>query len=100
METFFSTVVHRASRFALWLKAPMLAFFIAGDVYLFGYFALHGSEARQAAEQQLQQDIDQEDHAVCTTFRLGADGDFDLCAQELAHVRQRQEERLDAASPF
>lgn len=100
MESFFSTAVRRASRFAHWLRAPVLAFFIAGDVFLFGYFALYGSEARRAAEQQLQQDIDQEDQAVCTALGLGAGSGFDLCAQKLAHVRQRQEKRLEDASPF
>jgi len=33
MESFFSTVVRRASRFARWLEGPVLAFFIAGDVF-------------------------------------------------------------------
>lgn len=100
MESFFLTVVRRVSRFALWLTGATLTFFIAGDGLLFGYLALHGSEVKQAAEQQLQQDIDQEDHAFCTALGLGAGNAFDICAQELAHVRQRQEARLDGASPF
>jgi hypothetical protein len=101
MDRLFSTTARRqVSRLARSLKAVILVFFIAGDVFLFGYVGLHGSEARNAADQQIQKDIDQEDHAACAELGLGSGSAFDACAQELAHVREREQERLDDASPF
>ena len=100
MESLFSTITSKTSGFGRRLIAPVLAFFIAGDVFLFGYVALHGSQARRAAEQQTRQDIDREDHAVCAELGLGSGNAFAACTQELARVRQRQEERIESDSPF
>jgi hypothetical protein len=100
MAPLFSTIARRMSGFARWLKSPVLAFFIVGDVFLFGYVALHRSEARTAGDIQIEQDIDQQDHAVCTKLGLTSGSAFDACAQELARVRQRHEERLGSDWPF
>ena len=80
------------SSLGAWLALGALVVVLGG---MFIYSGTYGAQVRAAIERQRTADIEQENRVFCKKFGIApATTAFTSCANDLADVRQRAEQRL------
>ncbi|MBR0857657.1 hypothetical protein [Bradyrhizobium liaoningense] len=77
-------------------SALLLAVIVAYGVHV---LLISGPAMREAAQEQLEQTIAAEDRDICGQFGIRpGTSQFNVCSRELANVRQKQTDRVNAAA--
>ena len=77
-----------------WFVLALFAAGVAAAIWVFVTVLTNSSAARVMSERQNAEEIVQENRAFCTRFGMAPDTPaFSTCANELAQIRQRQEDR-------
>jgi hypothetical protein len=97
MKSNLLTEDSRSVRLLGWLGGAFMAAAVVVGVWILVHALINGPKARAMIEQQNASQIAQENLAFCGKFG-GVPGTsaFNTCADELAQIRRRHQERMDS----